>query len=296
MQLVVQIYSRISILEFAVSSVFLFYTSAVVIMFFIFHRNNVKFSQLVFRILSHLTDDLESTARKNEKRLKIIAVFYFLFLIHFYFEEIYFMWISLPDNFVDGAEVFIIFCLTTMSGFAADSFSYILQFVFFNVCVQICSLLRHTAKKIEDLDLVIEEGQIKQKLQEIVEFHQEILEIISTLMRIFRPIICISFAMNTVVLGQSLIYLKGSNLFKFSETAPFFAINTFIFCYSFQLVINEVRSRSEGSLTTFFQIAGSENPGFNIFTGLAAFSIKSFQELFVLDADEFSESCGAKSF
>jgi 7tm Odorant receptor len=150
---------------------------------------------------------------------------------------IYYLYQITPRNWIDISIQITYF----PSGLTLDLTNFILQFIYFNLCVQICSLLKQIEDDLKETRLIRDKKRLTEMLGDIVEFHQEIHEIIAELLDCFKYILSLNFVLNIWLIGQSLLFQSESDWVMFLMTSPFLLFEAWIFCYASQTVITRVR-------------------------------------------------------
>lgn len=216
------------------------YFVSVPMKFLIFYRNYAKVCELMKNIISKINDSSMQRVQNDEKGIeKAAKVVGAVFLLSV-FPYVYHLIQTTPRNFFDVVTEIIAF----PSGCGLEFINFTLQFVYFNFCIQICSLFKQMEDDIKDMKDNRDEKFLAEKLGKIVEFHNEVLQIISVFLHCFENILSLNFVLNIWLIGQSLVFSSDSDWIIFLLTSPFLLFEAWIFCYASQLIVTRVRKFS----------------------------------------------------
>lgn len=211
------------------------YNLTTLVKFIMFYRDYDKFCDLMKAISGKFKDSFVAEARKAEKIMKIIANLTVLNLIIAC--ALYsFKWSTNPFELAHNM-------LTGLSGFYNDFTNTMLQLVFLNFSIQICTLYRQLQSDLEAIQPTQNADQTRKSVSEVVEMHQDILEIVEKTVKLFRMILSFSFIISIGFIGQTLILSTDSNWEMFLLTTPYLLFEAWIFCYSSQKIITKVRKK-----------------------------------------------------
>jgi 7tm Odorant receptor len=212
------------------------FIATVPIKFGMFYRKYPKICKLIKVIVSKLKPTSMQRAKDDEKGIekvvKAVGIFIGISILPYIYHQIQ----TTPRNWIDIAIQITYF----PSGLTLDFINLMLQFSYFNFCIQICSLLKQIEDDLKEISLIRDKKRLTEMLGDIVEFHQEIHEIIAELLDCFKYILSLNFVLNIWQMGQSLIFSVDSNWMMFIITSPFFLYEAWIFCYASQTVITRV--------------------------------------------------------
>ena len=183
-------------------------------------------------ITSRIKEPFVDEARNAEKFLKIFAGVTTLTLMIaplFYF----------PRLTSDPLEIVKI-VIEMLSGFYGDFTNSMLQFIYLNFCIQICSLFDQLKNDLEEIKPTQSAKNIIKSAADIVETHQEILEIVTRVVKTFESILSLNFAVNIGFIGQTLILSTNSNWLIFLASTPYLLFEAWIFCFASQKIITKV--------------------------------------------------------
>ena len=202
------------------------------IKFLLFYKNFGKVCGLIKDITSKIREPFVNGAREAIKFLKIFAGVTTLSLM--ITPIIYF-----PRLTSKPLEIMKI-AIEIMSGFYCDFTNSMLQFIYMNFCIQICSLFEQLKIDLEAIKPTQNEKAIIKSVAGIVETHQEILEIVSKAVKIFESILSFNFVVNIGFIAQTLILSTNSNWLIFLMSTPYLLVEAWIFCFASQKVITKV--------------------------------------------------------
>jgi hypothetical protein len=213
------------------------YTVTVPLKFIIFYRKYPKICKLIKDIVSKLKPTSMQRAKDDEKGIikvvQIVAICLGLCIIPY----AGYVYQTTPRNWID-ISVYITYFPSTVT---LDFINFMLQFIYVNLCIHICSLLKQIEDDLKETRLIRDKKRLTEMLGDIVEFHQEVHEIIVELLDCFKYILSLNFVVNIWQIGQSLVFSSDSDWLMFLMTSPFFLYEAWIFCYASQTVITKVR-------------------------------------------------------
>lgn len=141
-----------------------------------------------------------------------------------------------------SSDIMVLFTTVSffVSALAGDFSNILLQFSYLNLCIQICSLYRQLEDDLEDMELILSEQQVITKLRKFVENHREAIELKKKLFSSFRSVISLNFVVNTLFIGQALLFSNSADWATFLGYFPFLMFDFWIYCFASQLVITKV--------------------------------------------------------
>lgn len=214
------------------------YFVAVPLKFYLFYRNYAKICLLMKTSVSKLKEKSMERAKTDEREIEKVAKVVGLMVICSEVLYFYYLIQTTPRNFVDIATEIISFpSLTTI-----DFIVFILQFMYLNFCIQICSLFKQIEDDFNDMRFIRDKVRVPEMLGEIVEFHDEIQQIISDLLDCFKNVLSLNFVVNIWLAGQASIFSSDSNWVGFVITLPFLLFDAWIYCFSSQMITTKVRT------------------------------------------------------
>jgi hypothetical protein len=212
------------------------YMITVPIKFFIFYWNYPKVCKLIRLIVSKLKATSMERAKQDEMGIENFAKVVWKVLLISFIPYVYYLTQTTPQNWID-----ITTQITSLpSGFALEFTNFMLQFIYFNLCIQVCSLLKQIEDELKETRLIRDKKRLTEMLGAIVELHQEVHEIIQELLDCFKYILSLNFLLNIWLVGQSLIFSSDSDWLVVFLTSPFLLFEAWIYCYSSQSIITRV--------------------------------------------------------
>jgi hypothetical protein len=130
--------------------------------------------------------------------------------------------------------------VNALSGFYIDFTNSLFQFVYFNFSLQICWLFQQLKEELEAIEPQKDDKEIQKTIGKVVETHQDVLEVVSTTVKMFKSVLSFNFVINIAFIGQSMILSKEENWKIFLLSTPFLLFDAWIFCYASQKIITKV--------------------------------------------------------
>lgn len=212
------------------------YAISVPIKFFMFYHKYAKICTLMKSISSKLTETSMEQAKKNEHVLQVVAKTVCILTAITVLSYIYTLYLKTPRTFI---AVFLQI-VTLISGCTYDYTNLMLLFVYFNLCIQVCSLIKQIEKDLEDMKFVRDKKRVTEMLGEIVEFHNEVQQTVAELLDCFKNILRLNYVFSIWFIAQTLIYSSDSRWIEFAVTMPFLLFEALIYCYGSQKIITQV--------------------------------------------------------
>jgi hypothetical protein len=94
---------------------------------------------------------------------------------------------------------------------------------------------------LEAIEQKTDDKEIRKIIGEVVEMHQDVVEVVRKTVKIFESILSFNFIINIIFIGQSMILSKEENWKVFLLTTPFLLFDAWVFCYASQKIITKVR-------------------------------------------------------
>jgi hypothetical protein len=213
------------------------YSLAVPIKFIIFFIKYPKICKLMKTIVSKLRPTSMERAKNDEKGIKKVVKVVVRSCYISILPYIYYLYQTTPRNWIDISIQITYF----PSGLALNFPNFMLQFIYFNFCIQICSLLKQIEDDLKETRLIRDYKRLAEMLEDIVESHQEVHEIIVEMFDCFKYILSLNFVLNIWLIGQSLLFSSDSDWVMFLMTSPILLFEAWIFCYASLTVITRIR-------------------------------------------------------
>jgi hypothetical protein len=213
------------------------YNMTVPIKFIIFYWKYTKICKLMKTIVSKLRPTSMQRAKDDEKGIekvvKAVAIFKGISILPYIYHQIQ----TTPRNWIDISIQITYF----PSGLALDFINFMLQSIYFNLCIQICSLFKQIEDDLKETRLIRDKKRLTEMLGDIVEFHNKVHEIIAELLECFKYILSLNFVQSIWLMGQSLLFSSDSDWLMFLMIPPFLLFEAWALCYASQTVITRVR-------------------------------------------------------
>lgn len=212
------------------------YSLTVPAKFLMFYQKLTKACAGMKLIVSRLKESSIQRAREDENGLKTGAKILGIVLLSFLFPYLYSI-LSDTQNLVE----IIASVISIPSIFALDFTNVLLQFVYLNFCIQICSLFKQLEDDLHELITQNDGAEFREKVGKVSEFHDEILHTISDLGDNFNNILRLNFVVNIWLVAQTLIFSSESKWLELLTSSPFLLLEAWIFCYGSQMIISKVK-------------------------------------------------------
>jgi hypothetical protein len=212
------------------------YATVVPIKFILFYRKYPKVCELIRNIVKKLKPRSMERAMDDERKIEKLAKIVLIALCVSELPFIYVLVLTTPPNWID-----ILIAVTYFpSGIAISFTNFLLQFIYFNLCVQICSLLKQIEDDLKEIHLIRDKKRLIEMLGDVVEFHLEVHQIIAELLDCFKNILSLNFVLNIWLFGHSLMFPSDSYWTVFLMSSPFVLFAAWVFCYASQIVMTRV--------------------------------------------------------
>lgn len=208
------------------------------IKFWIFHYNFKKFCELMKHLERKIKNSSMNQAKANEKVFEIIAFVTIAIFVLEYGAEVVNHFLTLNGNRL--IEDIFYYLLKIFSYIANDFVNLLIQFCFFNCCVHVKSVLEQIENDLQNLKYVRDEIRLSKEIQDLVEVHIEVLDLISHLFSLFKSVISLNFVTNILLIGQFMAYSLSSWI-VFAQGIPFMLFDAWIYCYSLQIIQTKVK-------------------------------------------------------
>lgn len=203
--------------------------------FFLFYLNYADFCEMFRLVMNNLQENSIERAEKDEKWFKNLLLLWCSFYAFFF---VYF--VALTFSSMSSDFVMLFTAVSFVSGLVGDFSNILLQFSYLNLSIQICSLYRQLEDDLEDMELILSEQQVVTKLRTFVENHREVIELKRKLFSSFRSVISLNFVVNTLFIGQALLFSNSADWATFLGYFPFLMFDFWIYCFASQLIITKV--------------------------------------------------------
>lgn len=209
---------------------------------FLFNRNYDAIKKLINDMKMSLRQTHRQQAVQDAKIIRFIAIYYVAYFGYAYALMVYYKVVSLSGvtwNNIDLTDLFFYTCMV-LSYISLDFFNVLMEFVFLEICIHICSHFKQLEEDIEELNVVNDDKRVKAKMKVFIEVHQQLLELTSSMMNQFHTIVCINFVINTLLLGQTLLLAYNSDFYMLFVGLSYMLIDLWIFCYGSTLIKTRV--------------------------------------------------------
>lgn len=213
------------------------YILTIIIKFAMFYRKFGDICKLMETIEGKIKEASKKRAVKDEKQIesfaKIVLVITFVGAILY--------WYNLVINTPPTYSAILLQVLVYFTSFANEFTTFMLQFIYFNFCIQICSLFKQIEDDLNDLKFIYDEKLVTKMLSEVVDFHNDVHEIIVKLLSCFENVLKVNFVFNIWFVAQTTIYSVESKWLELLTSLPFLLFEAWIYCFASQKIITMVR-------------------------------------------------------
>ena len=213
------------------------YVLTIIIKFSMFYRKFENICELMDTIEAKIKKTSKKRAEKDEKEIevfaKIVLVITFVAAIFYCYNLI----VNTPPSY---STVFLQI-LAYPSSFANEFTTFMLQLIYLNFCMQICSLFQQIEDDLNEMKFNYDEKLVTKMVGEVVDFHNEVHEIIDKLLNCFKNVLKVNFVFNILFVAQTTIFLVESKWLELLTSLPFLLFEAWIYCFASQKIITKVK-------------------------------------------------------
>lgn len=202
----------------------------------LFRQNFKNVCKLMKTVKKNLKETSKLEVQEDMKIVRIISAVLVASLFVAYLVEIFNALRSLRSTlryFVLDLLYYIIFFATSL---ASDVTNTVLQIVFFNLSVHICSLFKQFERDLKELNVIADENSVKKTVKNLVASHHMNLEQLSNLIDSFYFVISINLVLYIVNIGNALLFLEIQDWYGLLLVMPFMIFDAWIYCHSCQII------------------------------------------------------------
>lgn len=222
-------------------------------------------------------------------------------LNYFYVKDTFERFTTLSENNLTATLQAFQYFIEFLANFLTDLANLLFQFVHFSFCLLTRSMFQQLQDDLDELVIVRDKKRLECKILNAIQFHNEILQTMSTFFRTFKLIVGFNLLTDIIFLGEPLIGFHNYDFFQFYVELPYVISDVFdawIFCYPLQLIITKVNFSIVWKVIIFFYCSfKSQEITFSVYSLYwYRFDSNSSRTLFILMLMKFQKPIEFKVF